>query len=211
MNKRQKKEKIFWDRFANRYDAFIKNTVDKTYKTIIENIDSELCANQHVLEIGTGTGVISFSICTKVSSILATDLSPKMIQIAKRKLMDINVTNIDFQVQDSYNMDLPDKSFDVVIASNLLHLLYEPEKPLIEVKRVMKDNGLFIAPTFCVGEDAKSKIIATVAGFFSGFKVVNKWSIDEFKSMFSKVGLIIEKILRIDGRFPLVYIVLKKK
>jgi ubiquinone/menaquinone biosynthesis C-methylase UbiE len=204
------REKKFWDKFANRYDAFIKNTVDKTYQTILDNIDSELNVNQHVLEIGTGTGVISFSIYPKVSSIVATDLSPEMIRIANRKQKDLNIKNIDFQVQDSYNMDLPDKSFDVVIASNLLHLLYEPEKPINEVKRVLKDNGVFIAPTFCVGEDAKSKFITTVAGFFSGFKVVNKWSIDDFKSLLLDNGLTVEKLVRIDGRFPLAYIVLKK-
>ncbi|PIQ28806.1 MAG: methyltransferase type 11, partial [Bacteroidetes bacterium CG18_big_fil_WC_8_21_14_2_50_41_14] len=47
------------------------------------------------------------------------------------------------QVQDSYNLTFLDKSFDVVIASNLLHLLYEPEKPINEIKRVLKDKGIF--------------------------------------------------------------------
>jgi len=90
-------------------------------------------------------------------------------------------------------------------------LLYEPEKPINEVKRVLKDNGIFIAPTFCVGENIKSKIITTVAGVFSGFNVVNKWSINDFKSMLTTNGLIIVKALRIDGRFPLAYIVMRKR
>ena len=85
MDNRQNKEKKFWDKFANNYDAFIKNTVDKTYKSILGNIDSELNMNNRVLEIGTGTGIISFSICSKISSIIATDISPEMIQIAKLK------------------------------------------------------------------------------------------------------------------------------
>ncbi|MFH1005765.1 MAG: class I SAM-dependent methyltransferase [Bacteroidota bacterium] len=211
MNNRQKKEKNFWDKFANHYDSFIKNTVAKTYKSILENIDSELNINQNVLEIGTGTGIISFSICSKVSSIVATDISPEMIRIAKQKQKDSNVKNIDFQIRDSYNLTFPDKSFDVVIASNLLHLLYEPEKPIKEVKRVLKDNGIFIAPTFCVGENMKSMIIATIAGLLSGFKIVNKWSISDFKNMLSDNGYIIYKAVRIDGKFPLAYIVMMKK
>lgn len=210
MDNRQNKERKFWDRFANKYDSFIKNTVSKTYKIIIENLNSDLNINHKVLEIGTGTGIIPFSICSKASTILATDISVEMINIAKQKQINLNINNIDFQVQDSYNLPLPDKSFDVVIASNIFHLLYEPEKPISEVKRVMKDNGIFIAPTFCVGENMKSKIITTLAGIFSGFKIINKWSINDFKTMLTNNGFNIIKIIRIDGRFPLVYVVMTK-
>lgn len=73
------------------------------------------------------------------------------------------------------------KSFDIVIATNLLHLHYDPAKPIKEVKRVMKDGGVFIVPTFCVGEIIKSKIIDTVGRIFFGFRIVNKWSIYDFE------------------------------
>jgi len=210
MNNRQKNERRFWDKFAAHYDSFVRNIFGKTYKSILENMDSELNANQAVLEIGTGTGIIPFAIYSKVSSIVATDISPDMIKIASQKQADLNIRNINFQVQDSYNLAFPDKSFDVVIASNLLHLLYEPEKPLAEVMRVMKDDGIFIAPTFCVGENLRSKVITTVAGIISGFKIINNWSIREFKIMLLNNGFKIIKDVRIDGRFPFVYIVLKK-
>lgn len=211
MDKRQKKERRFWDRFANYYDSFIDKVFRKTYKAILENIDSGLNINHSVLEIGTGTGIIPFSIYSKVSSIVATDISPEMIRVANKKLIKSKIENIEFQIQDSYNLTFPDKSFDIVIASNLLHLLYEPEKPIKEIKRVMKDNGIFIAPTLCVGENAKSKIIATIIGFLSGFKVVNKWSFNEFKNILTKNGLVVYKALRIGGILLTAYIVMKKK
>ena len=210
MNNRQKNESRFWDKFAAHYDLFVRNIFGKTYKSILENMDSELTVDQAVLEIGTGTGIIPFAIYSKVSSIVATDISPDMIKIATQKQADLNIRNIDFQVQDSYNLTFPDKSFDVVIASNLLHLLYEPEKPISEVMRVMKDDGIFIAPTFCVGENLRSKVITTVAGIISGFKIINNWSIRDFKVMLTNNGLNIVKVVTINGRFPLVYVVLKK-
>jgi len=211
MVNRQGKERRFWDWFANHYDSFINTVFKKTYRTILENMDSDLKMSHIVLEIGTGTGIIPFSVYSKVSSVIATDISPMMIRVANQKLLKLKITNIDFQIQDSYKLTFPDKSFDIVIASNLFHLLYEPEKPLNEIKRVMKDNGIIIAPTLCFGENTKSKIIATMIGSLSGFKVVNKWSLTEFKSMLTHNGMDIYKESRIEGRLLTAYIVMKKQ
>jgi ubiquinone/menaquinone biosynthesis C-methylase UbiE len=210
MDKRQKKESRFWDRFADIYDSFISAIFSKTYKTILYNLDSEISITNNVLDIGTGTGIIPFSIYSKVTSVIAIDISPEMIQIAKQKQENSAIKNIDFQVQDSYKLTFPDKSFDIVIASNLLHLLYEPEKPINEVKRVLKENGVFIAPTLCAGENTKSRIIAGIIGTISGFSVVNKWSIQELKTMLTNCGFTVKKTVIIKDRFPLAYIVLVK-
>ena len=210
MKNRQDKERRFWNRFANYYDFFIEKVFRKTYKAILENIASDLESSHSVLEIGTGTGIIPFAIYSKVSSVIATDISPEMVRIADQKLRQSSIINIDFQIQDSYNLTFPDKSFDVVIASNLLHLLYEPEKPINEIKRVMKDNGIFIAPTPCVGENARSKSLAIIVGFLSGFTVVNKWSYQDFVNMLTNNGLVINKALKIEGKFLTAYIVMKK-
>lgn len=210
MDNRLIKDRKFWDEFAINYDSFIENTASETYKEIISNLNSDLNVTQNVLDIGTGTGIIPFLIHSKVASIIATDISPRMIQIAKQKQLDLDVKNIDFQIQDLYNLIFPDKSFDVVIASNLLHLLYEPEKIISEAKRVMKDSGIFIAPTFCAREGLKPKTIESIAGLFSGFKVFNRWSIDSFKDMLTTNGLIIDKFIRIDGTFPMAYTVTRK-
>jgi hypothetical protein len=40
-----------------------------------------------------------------------------------------------------------------------------------------------------------------------GFKIINKWSIKEFESVLINNGFVINKSLKIDGRFPLAYIV----
>ena len=210
MDNRQQKEKRLWDKLAGNYDSFINDMFNKTYSSVLENIDSELNANDIVLEIGTGTGIISFSVCSKVSSIFATDLSPEMIRIARQKQQEKNIKNIDFQIQDSYHLTFADKSFDAVIACNLLHLLYNPSKPVTEVKRVLKDNGVFIVPTFCVGENFKSRIIDVIGRVFFGFRIINKWTINGFRRMLISNGLHIKKAIKIEGRFPLAYIVAEK-
>jgi len=210
MDIRQKKERKFWDGFANAYDSFINRAFSKTYGSILKNLEADLNSTHNVLDIGTGTGIIPFYICSKVSSVVGVDISAEMIRVANQKQEKSNIRNITFQVQDSYNLSFPDKSFDVVIASNLLHIVYEPDKPLNEVKRVMKDNGIFIAPTLCAGENAGKRITALIAGALFGFMVVNKWSINDFKNMLSNNGFVENRTVIVEGRIPLAYIVLQK-
>ena len=209
MINRQLKEKTFWNIFANHYDFFIKIMFRKTYKKILFHLNSELESTQKILDIGTGTGIIPFSICPKVKYVVATDISPEMIKIAKQKQVCSVFGNIEFQVQDAYNLPFPDKSFDLVIAANLLHLLFEPEKPISEAKRVLKDNGIFIAPTLCAGENFRSKAMANISAM-AGIWFVNKWSINEFEEMLKSNDLIIFKTIKINGRFPLAYSVTSK-
>ncbi len=210
MINRQLKENTFWNIFANHYDFFIKIMFRKTYKKILFHLNSELESTQKILDIGTGTGIIPFSICPKVKSVVATDISPEMIKIAKQKQVSAGIENIEFQIQDAYNLPFPDKSFDIIIAANLLHLLFEPEKPISEAKRVLKDNGIFIAPTLCAGENFISKAMANISAM-AGIWFVNKWSINEFEEVLKSNGLIIFKTIKINGRFPLAYSVTSKR
>lgn len=211
MDIRQKKERKFWDGFANIYDSFINRVFSKTYDSILENLVSDVNSTNNVLDIGTGTGIIPFNICSKVSSVVGVDISSEMIRVANQKQEKLNIRNISFQVHDSYNLTFPDKTFDVVIASNLLHIVYEPDRPLKEVQRVMKDDGIFIAPTLCTGESAGKRVTAVIAGSLFGFMVVHKWSVNEFKDMLNKNGFVESRTVIVEGRIPLAYIVLRKK
>ena len=85
-----------------------------------------------------------------------------MIEVAKQKQTEQGINNIDFQVQDSYQLNFPDKSFDVVIATNVLHLLYEPDRAFQEAKRLLKSGGIIIAPTFCYGGNQKRYTIREI-------------------------------------------------
>ena len=68
--------------------------------------------------------------------------------------------NIDFEIGDICNLKFNNKSFDTVVASNVLHLLFKPELALQEIRRVLSDKGKIIAPTFCHGANLRSKILS---------------------------------------------------
>ncbi len=98
-----------------------------------------------MLELAAGTGLIAKHIVNAAAHIEATDASAEMIAEAKR---DNRSAKLHFSVQDMFRLPYADQSFDVVIVSNALHIVPQPEKALPEIKRVLKDDGVLIAPTF---------------------------------------------------------------
>ena len=90
-----------------------------------------------VLELATGTGLIAKHIVNAAAHIEATDASAEMIAEAKR---DNHSAKLHFSVQDMFRLPYADKYFDVVIVSNALHIVPQPEKALQEIKRVLKEE-----------------------------------------------------------------------
>ena len=138
--------KNFWDKNAGRYDRFMRKD-RAAYDEMYELIRPEVKAKT-VLELATGTGLIAKNIVNAAAHIEATDASPEMIAEAKR---DNRSAKLHFSVRDMFRLPYADKSFDVVIVSNALHIIPQPEKALAEIRRVLKNDGVLIAPIFTHG------------------------------------------------------------
>lgn len=152
--------KKFWNNFAKKYDRFIDRHASHTYQKSLLLLKQELKTSDMLLEVGTGTGIIAHAIVDQVKHIVATDYSEEMINLAANKKMNSDDGKIEFKVADVMNMPFPDRHFTCTIASNVFHLLPEPEKALKELKRLMTDDGKIILPTFCHGEHRKARIIS---------------------------------------------------
>lgn len=207
---RNNKQNKFWNSFARKYDGFIERYAKNTYEQSIKLIKDELSSKSNVLEIGTGTGFIAFAIAEKVQEITATDYSPEMINVAKEKQMQSLNKNIVFQECEASKMDFPDKSFDMIIGSNVFHLIPNADKAMREISRVLKDNGKIVLPTYCHGQSIKARIVSAFMGL-SGFKAVNRWSASQFRTFVENAGFSIVKEELISDRIPLSFLVAKKE
>ena len=192
--------KNFWDRNAGRYDRFMRKdraAYDKMYELI-----RPIVRHKTVLELATGTGVIAKHIVNAAAHIEATDASPEMIAEAKR----VNQSaKLHFSVQDMFHLPYTDGSFDVIIVANALHIVPQPEKALQEIKRVLKDDGVLIAPTFT---HAGNSFSGKVKAFFmklAGFPLQSKWTSAEYLRFLSQNGWTVRKSAVLKASFPLTY------
>ena len=143
------KRKNFWDKNAGRYDRFMHKDA-AAYEQLYELL-RPVVRHKQVLELATGTGLIAKNIVNAAAHIEATDASPEMIAQAKQGNCS---AKLHFSVQDMFRLPYADRSFDVIIVSNALHIVPEPEKALSEIRRVLKDDGVLVAPTFTHADNA---------------------------------------------------------
>src|SRR5215213_217081 len=72
---------------------------------------------QRVVEIGCGSGNIACWVAQQIApngSVMAIDISPEQIEVARQQAQRLNLRNIEFQVADAYSPRLPVGSFDLV-------------------------------------------------------------------------------------------------
>ena len=192
--------KNFWDRTAKIYDRFMRkdrNAYEQMYALICPIVE-----HKHVLELATGTGLIAKHIVRSADRIEATDASVEMIEQAKQ---GIQSSKLHFSVQDMFCLPYADSSFDVAIVSNALHIVPNPEKALTEIRRVLKDDGVLIAPTFTHdGNDFFGNIKAFMMKLV-GFRQYSKWSSESYLDFLREQGWSVQKSEVLNASFPLTY------
>jgi SAM-dependent methyltransferase len=90
-----------------------------------------------VLELGCGTGYFTRALARSGADIVAIDVSPDLLEIAKA---NCSAPNVRYEIQNAYEMSYPDAVFDFVVGSSVLHHL-EIEAALREIYRVLKPGG----------------------------------------------------------------------
>ena len=190
----------FWDKNAGRYDRFMRKDA-AAYEQLYELL-RPVVRQKTVLELATGTGLIAKHIVRYADHIEATDASQKMIEQAKQ---GVKSAKLYFSVQDMFHLPYADQSFDVVIVVNALHIVPEPEKALSEIRRVLKDDGVLVAPTFTHADNA---FFGKVKAFFmklAGFPLHSKWTSHEYLAFLRENGWTVQKSTVLKASFPLAY------
>jgi SAM-dependent methyltransferase len=96
---------------------------------------------QAALEIGCGKGEFSRRLAQRSERVLALDLSPEMIRIARAR--SAHLTNIEFQIADVMSYDLPPEGFDCIATIATLHHLPLREV-LLKMKAALKPGGVLL-------------------------------------------------------------------
>lgn len=96
---------------------------------------------QNVLEVGCGMGAFARQLAQRSQHVLAIDLSPEMIRIAREQ--STQFPNIDFQLADICDLPLADDNFDCIASIATLHHVPLKET-LLKLKAALKPGGTLL-------------------------------------------------------------------
>jgi SAM-dependent methyltransferase len=103
----------------------------------VKMLSGHLRPEMTVLELGCGTGYFTSELVRSGAEIVAIDVSPDLLQLARAQH---SAPNVRYELQNAYAMSYPDASFDSVVGSSVLHHL-EIQPALREIHRVLKPSG----------------------------------------------------------------------
>ena len=200
-----KNRRNFWDRTAKIYDRFMRRDAaayDRMYALL-----RPVVRDKTVLELAAGTGLIAKHIANAAEYIEVTDASEQMIRQAER---EDHAENLHFSVQDMFCLPYADAAFDVVIVSNALHIVPQPERALHEIKRVLKNDGVLAVPTFTHAENSFSGKGRAFLMRLAGFPLHSRWTSGEYLAFLTENGWTVRKSIVLQASFPLTYVECEK-
>lgn len=161
---------------------FIKNLQDIVVP--LENV-------KNAIDIGCGEGFIANHL--NLPAITGVDISENALKIAKYRNQEYN-----FCMGSVYNLSFKRNSFDLVVATEVLEHLNEPELALEEIRRVSKKYCIFSVPNEPFFRTMNLLRGKNLKRYGNDIEHVQNWSSGEFTSMVDRYF----EILKVRKPFP---------
>jgi SAM-dependent methyltransferase len=149
-----------------------------------------------ILDLGCGTGIYAKLLTKKGAIVKGFDISPEMIKIAKQEN-----PKLDLKVGSAYNIPFNEK-FDIVLGSLVVDYIRDWNKMFSEIRRVLKDNGIFIFSTgnpvaeFPDRIKVGKKTIKVLGNYFKEERKYSFWKLNGKKIKVFSYHITYETIIR---------------
>ena len=130
----------FWSKVADKYDGVVDLQIGGRTRSLVRERLTKEDRLGHVAEFGCGTGFYTHVLAERADTVIHTDISPGMLDVAKIR---VHASNVRFQVEDCQKTSLPDDALDSAFISLVLHFT-DPKKTFLEMHRMLKVGGMLI-------------------------------------------------------------------
>lgn len=192
--------KKIWDLYAPVYELAMRADL-KIYTFMYERIPTVI-RDMDVLEIATGPGLLAKHVAPAARTMIAVDYSDGMIAQAKKGPCPANLR---FELADATALPYADHSFDAVVICNALHIIPEPEKALREIERVLRPNGILIAPNFVEHKGTLLSRIWSGILVLAGVRFEHQWTGAEYLAWLEDHGWRVVFSKEMAARIALMY------
>jgi ubiquinone/menaquinone biosynthesis C-methylase UbiE len=155
---------------------------------------------KNAIDIGCGEGFIAN--CLSLPAVTGVDISRNALKIAKDRNQKYN-----FCMGSVYNLSFKRNSFDLVVATEVLEHLNEPEKALDEIRRVSKKYCILSVPNEPFFRTMNLLRGKNLKRYGNDIEHIQNWSSGEFVSLVDRYF----EILEVRKPFPWTMVLCKIK
>ncbi|MDI3340025.1 MAG: methyltransferase domain-containing protein [Sphaerobacter sp.] len=131
--------------FGAAADAYVRSATHRIGDDLARLVAlAELTPETVALDVATGGGHTALALAPHVRQVIASDLTPAMLEQARAFLTAQGVTNVEFRVADAEELPFPDASFDLVTCRIAPHHFADVQRAVHETARVLRPGGLFL-------------------------------------------------------------------
>jgi ubiquinone/menaquinone biosynthesis C-methylase UbiE len=131
------------EQFGAHADAYMTSAVHAQGESLARVVElTQPRRDWVVLDVSTGAGHTALTFAPHVARVIATDLTPQMIEAARRLADERHIPNIEFKPADAHALPFDDHAFDLVTNRIALHHYLEAQRAVGEMARVCKRGGL---------------------------------------------------------------------
>ena len=127
--------------YVNKYDDLSSFHYSKISKILIQSID---CNGKEVIDVGCGTGILSFLLMEKgVAKLVCVDQSILMLDKCRERSIALGYTDdvISFYEGDVENLPFADNSYDLVCINMVLGMVPNQQQAINELTRILRPGG----------------------------------------------------------------------
>ena len=204
-----KEQAKFWDWMAERY-ARQPVADESAYGEKLSRTRQYLGPQCRVLEFGCGTGSTAIAHAPYVSHIHATDISAKMLAIARDRARAEGISNVSFEQAALGDLVAKSVTWDVILGMNVLHLVPDMARTIALAHALLKPGGVFVSSSPCLaGMSTPFRMIAPLFRWLPFLPSVAVFSREELEARLEKVGFVIETSWQPDNN-KAVFVVARK-
>jgi SAM-dependent methyltransferase len=157
-----------------------------------------------MLDVATGGGHTALKFSPYVQEVIATDITPKMVERAGAFITGLGAKNVQFEPADAENLPFNEERFDLVTCRIAAHHFPDPTRFIRESVRVLRRGGLLLVQDQMLPEDNLSARYVDRIERLRDPSHNRAYSQSEWMNMFQGAGLNIERIEQVVKKHILV-------